>query len=363
MRAFGPDADLVSRHVAAFVTGLQAGGVAACAKHFPGHGDTAVDSHLGLPVTDATPESLRRTELGPFRAAIDAGVRAIMTAHIRVRAFDRVPATLSRVLLHDLLREELGFEGLVVTDALEMRAISDTVGVEQGAVLSLVAGADALCLGHDLGSAALAAVRDAIVAAVLDGRLAEERLEEAAGRVRRATYGLEAGGSAGAEAGIGMVAARRAIHTDGEVELVAPAFVVELAPEPTIAAGKAGRGLGELLRERAPETVALVVEEDAASTAASIAAGDRQVVLVLRDADRHPWEQGAAGAVLAASPDAVVVDIGMPAGRPAGVRGYLATYGAREANLLAAIERLLPDSTSGATTRLVPAPGRRGPRR
>ena len=132
IRSFGSDAELVSRHVAAFVRGLQRAGVAACAKHFPGHGDTSVDSHLALPLVD----SLDPRALEPFRAAIAAGVRSLMTAHIVVRSIGDEPATMSREVLHDLLRVELGFDGVVVTDALEMKAISETVGVEEGAVRS-----------------------------------------------------------------------------------------------------------------------------------------------------------------------------------------------------------------------------------
>src|SRR5262249_44846742 len=153
----------------------------ACAKHFPGHGDTSVDSHLALPVVD----SLDERALTPFRAAIGAGARSIMTAHIVVRSFGDVPATMSRELLHDLLRTELGFDGLVITDALEMKAIAHTVGVEEGAVRAIAAGADALCLGHDLFDESVVSVCDALVEAVRSSRISEERLAEAAGRVER----------------------------------------------------------------------------------------------------------------------------------------------------------------------------------
>src|SRR5206468_5037354 len=139
IRAFGADPALVSRHVAAFVRGLQGAGVGACAKHFPGHGDTHQDSHLELPEVEWDERALE-----PFRAAVEAGVRAIMTAHIVVRGVDEVPATLSRRLLVEVLHGDLGFHGAVLTDALEMRALSATVGVEEAAVRSLGAGADGL---------------------------------------------------------------------------------------------------------------------------------------------------------------------------------------------------------------------------
>jgi beta-N-acetylhexosaminidase len=147
VRSFGSEPDLVARHVAAFVDGTQERGVAACAKHFPGHGDTTTDSHLELPAVDGGREALLAGPLLPFRAAIDAGARAVMTAHIVVRDLDDRPATLSDVVVGDLLRRELGFRGAVISDALEMRAVSGTVGIEEGAVLALAAGVDALWRG------------------------------------------------------------------------------------------------------------------------------------------------------------------------------------------------------------------------
>ena len=179
VRSFGSDPELVARHVRAFVAGLQRCHVAGCAKHFPGHGDTAQDSHLELPRAEGDLEGA----LLPFRAAIEADVKAIMTAHIVVPSLDAAPATLSSNVLTGLLRDELGFDGLVVTDALEMRAVADTVGVEESAVQALLAGADALCLGHDLADAAVESVCRAITSAVEDGRLPVDRLAEAAGHV------------------------------------------------------------------------------------------------------------------------------------------------------------------------------------
>jgi len=125
IRSFGSEPALVARQVAAFVTGLQGQGVAACAKHFPGHGDTSQDSHLELPVVAGDLDEA----LEPFRAAIAAGVRSVMTAHVRVPSLDDEQATLSPRILQELLREELGFAGVAITDALEMRAVSATVGI------------------------------------------------------------------------------------------------------------------------------------------------------------------------------------------------------------------------------------------
>ncbi len=125
VRSFGRDPDLVARHTAAYVEGLQSNGVAACTKHFPGHGDTSVDSHHALPQIDVDATTLHERELRPFRAAIEAGTRAVMTAHIRVPVLDPDrPATLSPRILTGLLRGELGYDGLIVTDGMEMGAVA-----------------------------------------------------------------------------------------------------------------------------------------------------------------------------------------------------------------------------------------------
>ena len=209
VRSFGSDPGLVARHVAAFVEGTQRHGVAACAKHFPGHGDTAVDSHLDLPVVEGDLDAA----LEPFRAAIASGTRAVMAGHLVVPALDGEPATVSRRILTGLLREELGFDGLVVTDALEMRALSSGIGVEEGAVRALAAGADALCIGHDLHEEAVASIVDAVVGAVAAGRLTRERLEDAAARVAATATWASAPSADGAPARpVGVEAARRALR-------------------------------------------------------------------------------------------------------------------------------------------------------
>jgi beta-N-acetylhexosaminidase len=335
VRSFGSEPALAARHTAAFVVGLQRLRVAACAKHFPGHGATRADSHLELPTVEVDRETLLTRELVPFRAAIDAGVEAIMTAHIRVPALDELPATLSRAHLTGLLREELGFDGMVITDALEMRAVSATVGVEEGAVLAIAAGADALCLGHDLGHEDVQSVRAALVEAVRTGRLSEERLAEAAGRVERAgRWTLDEPTGTAPPPEVGLEAARRALRVEGAIELTRPALVVELVPEATIAAGPAGHTFGALLQARRPVTEAIVVREPV-----ELAGGDRQLVVVIRDAHRHAWERVLAESLAG---DAIVVDVGVPVWRPSGTAGYLVTYGAGRANLAAAAERLSP---------------------
>src|SRR5581483_2170455 len=165
-RAFGDDPARVAAHAAAFARGLESSGVAASLKHFPGHGATDDDSHVTLPRVTATAETLRARDLVPFARAIAArDASLVMVAHVVAEAFDaRRPATLSPAIVTGLLREELGFEGVVVTDCLEMDAIARGVGTVRGAVEALAAGADLLLIGHhvDLADAAARAIAGAV---------------------------------------------------------------------------------------------------------------------------------------------------------------------------------------------------------
>jgi len=148
-RSFGRTPELVSEFGVALAAGLESVGVAACGKHFPGHGDTSQDSHLNLPRLPHSFARLEQVELAPFRAAIAAGIPALMTAHVIFEALDPVyPATMSRPVLHGLLRERLGYEGLIVSDDLEMRAITDHYGVEDAVVRGLDAGVDQFLCCH-----------------------------------------------------------------------------------------------------------------------------------------------------------------------------------------------------------------------
>jgi beta-N-acetylhexosaminidase len=185
-RALGGSPGLVARLGAAIVRALQEGGVAACGKHFPGHGDTTVDSHLDLPVVEHPPERLREIDFPPFRAAIEAGVAAVMTGHLLVPAFDESnPATLSRRIVTAVLREELGFDGVVFTDDMDMKAISGRTSRERAVVAAVAAGCDGLLLcGTD--AAGHASALEAIVRAVEREELPRARVDEAEARQRRA---------------------------------------------------------------------------------------------------------------------------------------------------------------------------------
>lgn len=184
VRSFGADPQLVARHGEAAIRGLRDGGVAPTAKHFPGHGNTAFDSHQALATISSSREAMEATELVPFRAAVAAQVEAIMTAHITFPALDpsNLPATLSKPLLTGLLREELGYQGVIVTDSLAMKAVADHWGFAEATVLSVEAGAD-LILALGSFERHLEAL-NGLVAAVESGRISEARLDESLARLQ-----------------------------------------------------------------------------------------------------------------------------------------------------------------------------------
>jgi beta-N-acetylhexosaminidase len=372
VRAFGAEPHLVARHSAAFIRGLQEAGVAACAKHFPGHGDTSVDSHHAVPLIGRDRDELDACELLPFRGAIAAGVQVVMTGHLLVPAYDdTLPATLSPRILTGLLREELGFGGLIVTDGIEMQGIRQQYGLAGATVRALAAGVDAICVGGDNADEHTATLlRDAIVAAVRDGELSEERLAEAAARVRRlgawttrrqtltgarqiadGTPVQIGGGSV-----VGFDAARRAVRvTEGEgataLPITRPAHVVEFAPPRNIAIGaETPWGIGAPLDDLLPGTTSVRLTADdlegLADPASPVLAGaeGRALVLVVRDVHRHPWLATALARVLEARPEAIVVEMGVPVTVVGGV--HIATYGATRACGLAAAELIAGSQVS-----------------
>jgi beta-N-acetylhexosaminidase len=180
-RSFGGDPHEVARFVAATIRGMRDGGVLSTAKHFPGHGDTDTDSHLALPIIRAPWERFDAIELVPFRAAVEAGVDAIMSAHIAVPALDgqeRLPGTLSPKVLTGILQDSLGFTGLITTDALDMGAIAKEIGADEGVIRAFEAGSDLLLMPADP-----AAAIDAMTAAVESGRISVARLDHSVRKV------------------------------------------------------------------------------------------------------------------------------------------------------------------------------------
>ncbi|MFC7885232.1 glycoside hydrolase family 3 protein [Streptomyces sp. NPDC057376] len=338
VRSFGAGTDLVARHTAAYVTGLQSSGVAACTKHFPGHGDTAVDSHHDVPRIDVDGDVLAARDLVPFRAAIAAGSRAVMSAHILAPALDPDrPATLSRRILTDLLRGELGYQGLIVTDGIEMRAISGTYGIERGSVLAIAAGADAICVGGGLSDEdTVRRLSDALVEAVRSGELPEERLADAAERVRAlagwaAANRPDDGAGDTADTEVGLRAARRALRftgADGFTPLTEPPYVAALTPVANIAVGdETPWGIAAELSHLLPGTETGSFTGPDAGGEVLAAAGKRRIVAVVRDEHRHPWMAAALDTLLAARPDTIVVEMGVPRAEPRGSL-HLATHGA-----------------------------------
>jgi beta-N-acetylhexosaminidase len=297
-------------------------------------------------------------------------VKSIMTGHLVVPAIDPArPATLSRAILTDLLRVELGFEGLIVTDAIEMQAVARRYGLAGATVAAITAGADAVCVGGEhAGEGTAIELRDAIVAAVVDGSLPEERLVDAAGRVAAlATWSRAqrrlAQHQAKGTGHPGLLAARRALHVRaaGPVPpwpLTAPAYVVELSPTVTMAiAPETPWGLLAPLADLMPGTEGARITAPAfdgdPAVAASIdaalrAAAGRPLVLAVRDAHRHPWMSAALAAAVAARPDMIVVEMGVPAGQLGA--NQISTYGASTACGIAAAELLAGVVPAGVLT-------------
>lgn len=320
VRSIGADASLAARHAAAWVAGAQSTGVAATAKHFPGHGDTAVDSHVGLPVVHADAATLRARELVPFRAAIDAGAAAIMTSHLVVPALDAAPATLSRTILVDVLRGELGFDGVIVSDALDMAGASATIGIPEAAVRALAAGCDLLCLGTATGPTGVAAIERAVLRAIDEGRLGADRVHDAARRVRAlaarspAPLPLTAIGDATDE-DLARIRSTFGLTERARAWIAAPpraASVVRLERAANIAAGAVPWD---------PFEGSVVVEP---GVVPRLPAGP--VIVVGKDLERGP-EAAATIAPLRERHEALVVDMGWSRGELADI----ATFGASRA--------------------------------
>ena len=346
VRSFGSDPEAVARHARATVDGLHDAGVLATVKHFPGHGATSADSHTDLPRVTLTRAELDGTQLVPFAAIVRHGVDAAMVGHLLVEALDPgLPASLSPAAI-GLLRRDLGFTGTVVTDALEMRAVVETWTLPHAAVLALRAGADALCLSGDLHDEEVvdAAVR-AVVAAVRAGELPADRLAEAAGsvarlRARRAELaGAGAGDLADAAGGVPYSAAARSLRIRGDVALApGPVEVVVLDPAPNRAAGRLPWHPGDPLVAARPGSALRVLGAEAPGSL-PLPANGRGLLLVVRDLHRHPAAGESVAAALAARPDAVVVEFGMPVLDPGG-RGWVGTGGASAASVRAVVRLL-----------------------
>ena len=279
IRSFGEDPVFVGRMVAAYLKGVQAGGMLATAKHFPGHGDTTTDTHLDLAVIEHPRERLERVELVPFKAAIAAGVDAVMTTHIRLPALDPtegLPATLSRPIVTGLLRQELGFGGLVFTDSMSMYAVSRRFGNDKAAGMAVAAGVDVVLDPPD-PDAALRGIREAVER----GDVPREQLDRSVERLLRAK-------------------ARLGLHRARTVD-------VEAVP-----AGLGGRARQAVAAEAASKGITLV-KDDRGQVPLRLATGARVLVLSVVDS-ASAWREGAPGRVFVPElkkrfPDTTAVEV------------------------------------------------------
>lgn len=342
VRAFGADPYAAAAHVGAFVRGLQRDGVAACAKHFPGHGASTSDSHVALPVLPRTPDELRAAELVPFRAAMAAGVRAVMTGHLVVPEWGDEPATTNPTAIGTVLRGELGFTGTVITDALEMGAVAGHLGNAEGladaAVRALAAGADALCVGGEIADAeAVTRIVARIVAAVRAGALTEERLAEAAERTRALGAPPSAGAKAPDVVELGLAVARKALRVTGLPPLSAHPLVIDVEVDPTIAAGPVPWGLGPHLADLVPGGTTLRVTPAEAEAALAAAREHAEVVVTTRDAHRHPAVASLVADLTHVTDTVVHVETGVPGPGPT-TTARIDTHSGSRASLRAAAE-------------------------
>nr|WP_017203735.1 glycoside hydrolase family 3 N-terminal domain-containing protein [Microbacterium barkeri] len=318
VRAFGDDPDLVSRHVVATIDGLQDAAVAACVKHFPGHGDTHLDSHHALPEITLDVDDIERVHLAPFRAAVEAGVDAVMTAHIVVPAWGEQPATLNPRVL-GMLRD-WGYDGVIITDALDMAAIRETVGLGGGAALALAAGADLLCIGNPTnpGDAALPdqderdfrAARDGIVAALQQ----HDRVERPLVRepVDRGVHEAE-------EAFDAADIVRRVLTVSGEAPRASDLAVIDARRRSTLAVDSAGSYVaaalaGDGVRVRLDVAAAPIDDQDRVLDEMRAAAGT--TVLLIDRPDTDDAQRALVERAAVRDAGAVVVNVGLPAVRP-----------------------------------------------
>jgi beta-N-acetylhexosaminidase len=325
-RAYGGDPLTVGRFAAAFARGLERGGVAATLKHFPGHGSTAVDSHLALPRVDADEATFRARDLVPFAAAISGdAAQLVMVAHVVVEAFDpQRPASLSPQILTGLLRDELGFDGVACTDCLQMDAIAREPGTVAGAVAAVAAGADLVLISHSLALAHDAAA--AIAAAVESGALPAARLLEAAGRVRalRERHALPRPYRGALDPALPLDVARRALLVvRGDLRLRAdvPVTVISFEGEAFDGAAKRPRerpSLSAALRARRWKSEVMRVALDPAADDVDLLLdqlpllGERSFVVTVRRAHLHPAQRAAVERILAVVPDAAIVSAAEP---------------------------------------------------
>lgn len=353
IRSFGDDPALVGELGAALIVGMQAEGVLATAKHFPGHGDTGVDSHFDLPVSDHDLARLRAVELPPFAAAIAAGTAAIMTAHMRVTALDaEQPATLSRAVLVDLLRGELGFTGLIITDAMDMAAVA-RLGDDVSIPAALRGGADLVLLGHlDDQIGLTERTRPLWNAASL------ERIAATRAGLRRDLPDLSSVGSAEHRAIAQQIADAAVTLTQGELPVNLPPdgelAVVTVQPRnltPADSSASVRVTLADAIARRHPvHALTLAREADAAEITAALEAcrAAHTVIVGTNDAYRDPAQRDFVQALHERGQRVIIVALRTPYDAAAfpQVAAVLCVYGVRAANCEAAARALFGEITA-----------------
>ncbi|MBX9471767.1 beta-N-acetylhexosaminidase [Microcella sp.] len=342
-RSFGADPHLVARHTAAWVRGLQSTGVAACVKHFPGHGDTELDSHLALPVVRGAIEQLRERELVPFAAAVSAGTRTVMTSHILLPDVDPDHvATFSNRVLQGLLRDELGFGGVVVSDALDMAGASAESGIPLAAARALAGGSDLLCIGTDNTDEQLDEIETAVADAVASGALTDARLADAAARVAAlATESAELAAQLPVPEWVTLddepqfdpALLRSAIDVLPSTIVAPDRVLVVLQTVANIAVGVAPWG-----PQAAGAEVLVVTEAEGAEAVVHSLPEGAQAVIVGQGIHRHDWTRAVAERVRAERPGTIVVEMGWP--DASALAADLTTWGASRAMGGALVERL-----------------------
>jgi beta-N-acetylhexosaminidase len=354
-RSFGSSPDLVSRLGAAMIETYQSQGIVATAKHFPGHGDTSVDSHLDLPVVQHDLAHLWAVELAPFQAAISADVDCIMIAHLSVPALDPAsgrPATLSREIIQGLLREQMGFQGAIATDSLSMSALMREYDLPTATALAFEAGADLLLFGHtpEHPPSEQLLAYERVLQLVKEGTIAESRLDDSVRRIlllkaRRGVLDYQAEGFEQALEHVGTaehqaVAARVALDS---ITLVREETnLLPLSPESMILVvyPRGGAALGQAVVEHSPQALPLEVSEDPTAgeleRVRALAQSAQVVVVGTRTAMNHPGQVQLVEtlrqetSVIAVALDSPYDLLAYPA-----VSTYLATYGRAPAPLQA----------------------------
>jgi beta-N-acetylhexosaminidase len=354
VRSFGVTAERVSRHVVAAIKGFHAGGVSVCAKHFPGHGDTSADTHLGPARVSATMATLTQRELAPFRAAIDGGVDSILTAHLVADAVDDVPVSISASWTEHL-RAVMGFERVIITDALDMDAVAEgrgIHGVADAAVHALRAGADFLCLGSNFDDQMTTTVIDRVASELVNEQVKRDSIERSIVRVaalRRPAH-APTSSNANVDGAAARLVAERAVVIDGQLP-PGPFAVVECRPPGSTACFNVSWGIAGALSERGWPTASIAASDPIgpACAAALQMAGELPIVVVVRDQCVHPWQATVIDRLVVARPGSVaVVELGWPSDRPSGSAASVVTHGAARSSAQAVIDLFgsVPSSVS-----------------